>query len=89
LREACLRLGCPLNQSNKRWLLPAFLDMPQPRVEHFFHTAEVGTPQIARVVKAPVDGVEPGVHMRGEKADTIPINVALKSIGTPMARVSC
>jgi len=54
----------------------------QTRVEHFFHAAEFGAPQIAHVVEAAVDGVEPRGDMRGNR----PNIAALNSMGTPMAR---
>jgi hypothetical protein len=47
----------------------ARLEMPQARVEHFFHAAEFSAPQITHVVEALVDGIEPRVYMSRKKAD--------------------
>jgi hypothetical protein len=35
----------------------------QTRVEHFFDATELGAPQIAHVIEAAVDRVEPGIDM--------------------------
>ena len=42
--------------------LVAFFEVPQARIEHFFHAAEFGAPEIAHVVEA-------SIHMRREDAD--------------------
>jgi len=42
--------------------------MLKPRIEDFFHSAELSAPEVAHIVEAPVDGVESGVYMRSEKA---------------------
>ena len=47
--------------------LAAFFEVAQARVEHFFHAAEFGAPEVAHVVEAAVDGVEAGIQMRGEQ----------------------
>ena len=41
--------------------------MAKTRVDDFFHAAEFGAPQVTHVVEAAVDGVEAGIHVRGEK----------------------
>src|ERR1700733_183778 len=38
--------------------LAALFDVPQTRIEHFFHASELCTPQIAHVVKALVDPIK-------------------------------
>jgi hypothetical protein len=47
--------------------LAAFFEVTETRVEHFFHAAKLGAPQVSHVVKTAVDGVEAGVDVRGEK----------------------
>jgi hypothetical protein len=54
-------------EEGARLVLATFFEVPQTRVEHFFHAVKLGAPQIPHIVEAAVDGVEAGVDVRHEK----------------------
>jgi hypothetical protein len=49
--------------------LAAFFEVTETRVEHFFHAAKLGAPQVSHVVEAAVDGVETRGDMGGKQAE--------------------
>ena len=64
--------------------------MLQARVDHFFHTVQLGAPKIPHVVEAAVDrvklGVDPGKFGVNAIATSRVIRTALKKMGRPIAR---
>lgn len=53
-------------EEDAEFVLAAFFKMAQSRVEHFFHAAELGAPQIAHIVEAAIDSVEARGYMGGK-----------------------